>query len=121
MNAQLEYPNRAAMRVELFRNLTITLRTGHPLSVVKRLSKRSVPELARAVGLPVKMAEQCLNLHAMFTKSFGTKPLAVHDDESVIIDPAMLEEFLSQPAAIRLVSDMSTMSEASILYVINQT
>lgn len=116
-----EYPTRAALRVEFFRNLTVTLRTGHPLSVVKRLSNRSVPEIAHSVGLPAKLAEQCLNLHALFVSSFGTKSLAVHEDESVIIDPLILNKFLSQPAAIRLVSDISTMSEVGIRSVINQT
>ena len=122
MNAiTARYPSRAAIRMEIFHNLTVTLRTGYAMSVAMRLSKLPLKPFARRVGLPPQMARQILDLHALFVGRFGPEVLSVNEDESVTIDPAILTDFLSQPAAIKIVSDISSMSEANILYIIQQT
>lgn len=121
MNAQLQYSDPAALRVGFFTLLTTALRAGQAFSIVQRLHRKSARQIGRVVGLPKKAVEDHLRLHAMFDNGSGAERLAMHDDESVTIDPAILVEFLSKPAAIRLVSDISTMSETSIRFLINRT
>lgn len=118
MSATILGEVRKNNRFTLFCLISTAVASGQNIRILKLAFGLKTSAVARLISIDKQQVRNSLRLHEMFVRSFGSDPLLAAEKE-VMIDPEILEKFLSDPAARRIASVISEVAEAEISELLN--